>query len=113
MWIQWIDKFGEEIGRNMQISEFSKYEILRGVLRDIIVSYDHEKQVHTFTINFNIPIFMEDKSGKNSLRQKSKGTSKTCFPPSLPKSDLTYYSTVTDLAKFLGLSTSHPLNTAM
>jgi hypothetical protein len=110
MWIQWIDKFGEEIGRNMQISEFSKYEILRGVLRDIIVSYDHEKQVHTFTINFNIPIFMEDKSGKNSLRQKSKGTSKTCFPPSLPNSDPTYYSTVTCQSPTTVFSKGYSLN---
>lgn len=113
MWIQWIERFGNEMRDKKQISESSKYEILRGVLREIIVSYDHEKQVHMFTINFNIPIFMEDKSGKNSLRQKSNKSTKTCFPVSLPNSDLTYYSTVTDFAKLRGLSTSHPRRTAI
>ena len=57
MWIQWIERFGNEMRDKKQISESSKYEILRGVLRDIIVSFDHEKQVHMFTINFNIPCF--------------------------------------------------------
>ena len=113
MWIQWIERFGNEMRDKKQISESSKYEILRGVLREIIVSFDHEKQVHMFTINFNIPIFMEDKSGKNSLRQKSNKSTKPCFPSSIPNTDLTYYSTVTDFAKLRGLSTSHPRSTAI
>lgn len=93
-----------------QISESSKYEILRGVLKDIIVSFDHEKQVHMFTINFNIPIFMEDKSGKNSLRQKSNKSAKTCFPVSLPNTDLTYYSTVTSQSSTKLFSKGYSLN---
>ena len=113
MWIQWIDRFGKEMGRSMHIPESSKYEILRGVLRSINVSYDPEKQVHMFTINFNIPIIMEENCSKNSLRQKTKTMSKSADSTIKPKSTLTYYSTVTDFARLRGLSTSQPRKTAM
>jgi hypothetical protein len=113
MWIQWIDRFGKEMGRSMHIPESSKYEILRGVLRSINVSYDPEKQVHMFTINFNIPIIMEENCSKNSLRQKTKTMSKSADSTLKPKSTLTYYSTVTDFARLRGLSTSQPRKTAM
>jgi hypothetical protein len=83
------------------------------VLKDIIVEYDHTQKVHILTINFNIPVLLRDVNEGQELTRVMITPPKSGRKSLKPNSTLTHYSTVTDLAKFLGLSTSRPNSTPM
>ena len=78
------------------MSQPKKKELIRSIIDRIIVDYDNNQKTHGLEVNFRIPMRMYNERinlGPKTLRQT--------------------YSTVTDLAKFLGWSTLQPRNTAM
>jgi len=82
------------------------------------VSYDFELKEHTLKIKFKFPL-VGDELKRNDPKSKKEGYtvingSKTHIITYSGQSSTTVgdYSTVTDLAKFLGLSTSLPRSTA-
>ena len=112
-WFTWVDKFGVVIQENRDVPDSVKKDILRTVLDNIIVDYDKVERVHRLIINFRIPVIFRDevhpKGGSQVVIKPPKSGRK-------PKNQLTTvgnYSTVTDLARFLGWSTLQPLNTAI
>jgi hypothetical protein len=113
LWYEWLERFGKEVRDKRDISDTLKKELLQVVLKDIIVEYDHTQKVHILTINFNIPVLLRDEVRPKGGRQVIITPPKSGRKSLKPNSTLPYYSTVTLLAKFLGLSTSSPLMTPM
>jgi len=111
LWYEWLERFGKEVRDKRDISDTLKKELLQVVLKDIIVEYDHTQKVHILTINFNIPVLLRDEVRPKGGRQVIITPPKSGRKSLKPNSTLPYYSTVTLLAKFLGLSTSIPLAT--
>ena len=73
------------------------------VVKDIVVEYDHTDKVHVLTINFKIPVILRD--GNEGLTQSTRvivTPPKSGRKPSNQSVHVGVYSTVTDLAKFLG-----------
>jgi site-specific DNA recombinase len=111
LWYEWLERFGNEVRDRQDISDTLKKELLEVVLRDIIVEYDHTQKVHILTINFNIPVLLRDGNEGQELTRVMITPPKSGRKSLKPNSTLPFYSTVTLLARFLGLSTSNPLNT--
>ena len=112
-WFDWIDRFGKQIKEKRNVIEPQKRELLNTILDKILVDYDPLEKVHILTINFKIPVLLGDedrpKGGRNQVVIKPPKSGRKPLDQSEPVRD---YSTVTDLARFLGWSTSHPRITA-
>jgi hypothetical protein len=111
LWFKWLERFGKEVRDRQDISDTLKKELLEVVLKDIIVEYDHTQKVHILTINFNIPVLLRDGNEGQELTRVMITPPKSGRKSLKPNSTLSYYSTVTDFARFLGLSTSMPFAT--
>lgn len=80
---------------------FMKKELLKKVVENILVDYDNKIKVHKLTINFKILVILNPEGGSKSTKvivnpPKSRPKPKNQIDPIL------FYSTVTDLARFLG-----------
>lgn len=102
-WFDWIDRFGIQIQDKRDISDTMKKELLRTILENIVVDYDNGEKVHRLTINFKIPVIFRDedlpKGGGNQVVIKPQKSGRKNKNQNVPFRD---YSTVTDLARFLG-----------
>jgi len=103
-WFEWIEEFGNYISSKRDISDSLKKEILKTVIDFISVDYDGVEKVHRLNIHFKIPVFQQVKEVKigyqdNYLISKPLKTLGKSTDQNTPP---TYYSTVTDFAKFLG-----------
>jgi hypothetical protein len=102
-WFEWIDTFGVQIQEKRDIPDTMKKEILRTILENIIVDYDNEEKVHRLTINFKIPVMFRDEDrpsgGRSQMFIKPSKSGRKNKNQNEPFCD---YSTVTDLARFLG-----------
>ena len=105
MWFDGITKFGEAIGKMVDIDDIQKKELLKLILKKIVVDYDNIEKVHLLNIHFRLPVIIGDMgsilTSKILLKSPSKGLKLTD-----QLSPLSHYSTVTLFARFLGLSTS-------
>jgi len=102
MWFEWVDRFGDDIWTQKDVPDPKKKSILQQILQNIIVDYDHKRKVHLLTINFKIPVVLVGDVGSNRLSDVAEVN---VIPPRSgrkSKSPLSYYSTVTDLARFRG-----------
>ena len=117
MWFDWIEKFGYYINNQRDVLDSIKKELLKSVLDFISVDYDWEEKVHRLYIHFKIPVVTQDggKTGKSG-----NGDKYLIFPPlklidnqNGQINSVENYSTVTDLARFLGWSTLQLRITAM
>ena len=87
--------------------------MLKHLVKDIIVTYNQDEKYHNLKANLTVPLIMDIDQDAQARRSPLWGGERVkASRSSKPKSGLDY-STVTDLAKFLGWSTLHPLITAM
>jgi hypothetical protein len=103
LWFGWIERFSEEVKDRQDLSDDLKKDFLKLVVKDIVVEYDHTDKVHVLTINFKTPVILRD--GNEGLTQSTRvivTPPKSGRKPSNQSLHVGVYSTVTDLAKFLG-----------
>ncbi len=81
------------------------------VIKEILVEYDHTDKVHILTIHFKIPVILRDGNEGQELTRVTITPPKSGRKRSNKNLPVGGYSTVTDFAKFLGLSTSLPFAT--
>ena len=113
-WIDWVSKYGDQVSLQSDASPEEQRDYLHGLIDRIDVWKDDENGGHKIVIKFNIGI-VEDSVIYNNPKNKSGGyevkegqQSVGGLIPKTPRGvkddnyPLTDYSTVTDLAKFLG-----------
>jgi len=123
-WIDWVSKYGEQVNLQSDAEPVEQRDYLQGLIDKIDVWKDDENGGHKIIIHFNIGI-VEDEILYKDPNKKSKGyevkEGQKQVGGLIPKSPrgrsnqeypLLDYSTVTDLAKFLGWSTSVPFSRA-
>ena len=118
LWTDWVEKLGRVMGRHRDVPEKMKKELLRIVLKKIVVDYAEVEKVHKLTIHFKIPVYIEgmngaEKSNENGSEKSPKKGRKTLDERGDQPFPFENYSTVTDFARFLGMSTLHLRMTAM
>ena len=80
-------------------------------MKEILITYNDKEKVHILTINFKLPVIANDeKSNPASVVVKPPKDGRKSHEQNGSVGD---YSTVTDLARFLGWSTLQPLRTAI
>ncbi|MBX9853311.1 MAG: hypothetical protein K2X86_16320 [Cytophagaceae bacterium] len=104
-WLTWLDWFGAIIKKKEKISDIEKKDFLSRILENIIVNYDYAEKLHKLKVNFKLPVLIEEfvkkKGGRTSARKYSKSSislANSIDQPFIVEN----YSTVTDLARFLG-----------
>lgn len=114
-WFEWIDNFGDYIGRQREVPDTLKKTVLKSVLDQITVDYDHQEKVHLLYIQFRIPVFygVNGKENGKSDKYLISRPLKTLVNPNDQPSSVENYSTVTDFARFRGWSTLQFRMTAM
>ena len=123
-WIDWVSKYGEQVNLQSDAEPAEQRDYLQGLIDKIDVWKDDENGGHKIIIHFNIGIVADEILYKDP-NKKSKGyevkEGQKQVGGLIPKSQkgrsnqeypLLDYSTVTDLAKFLGWSTSVPFSKA-
>ncbi|HCF04547.1 recombinase family protein [Flavobacterium sp.] len=113
LWFGWIERFSDEVKDKQDITDNLKKDFLRLVIKEIVVEYDHTDKVHILTIHFKIPVILRDGNEGQELTRVIITPPKSGRKPSNKNVPVGDYSTVTDLAKFLGWSTLQPLITAI
>ena len=128
VWEDWFDSFKTHFDK---ICSYTKFEDKRKFLKEyvdkIYVEWDKKTNTHNIKINFKLNI-VKDKGelvskdiyktvkGKNEIDINGINVRKFTNHINKKRQNKTYllnYSTVTDLAKFLGWSTFLPSSTAM
>jgi site-specific DNA recombinase len=112
-WVDGIDNIGGYIKDLNNVDETQKREVLKQLVKDIIVTYKQDEKCHNLKVNLTVPLIMDHTLGGQPSRRTlcvGEGTNQTKLHK--PKSGHDY-STVTLLARFLGLSTSRPFRTPM
>ena len=106
-WFEWIDNFGDYIGRQREVPDTLKKTVLKSVLDQITVDYDHQEKVHLLYIQFRIPVFYGANGKENGKSDKYliSRPLKTLVNPNDQPSSVENYSTVTDFARLRGWST--------
>jgi site-specific DNA recombinase len=110
-WVDGIENIGGYIKDLNNIDETQKREVLKHLVKDIIVTYNQGEKCHNLKVNLAVPLIMDYTLGRPPSRRTlcvGEGTNQTILRK--PKSGHDY-STVTDFARFLGLSTSMPFAT--
>jgi hypothetical protein len=103
LWFDWIDKFSNEMNGNRELSEPMKKELLKLIIDKIMVEYDPIEKTHILTINFKIPVFIEEENEVSFKPPRVVITpTKSGRKPKNQIEPVENYSTVTDFAKFLG-----------
>ena len=112
-WIDSIDNIGCTIKELNNLNENQKRDILKKLVNDIIVTYNQHEKYHNLKVNLTVPLIMDINQDAQASRAPLWGGERVrASRLGKPKSGLDY-STVTDLAKFLGWSTLQPLITAI
>ncbi len=109
-WLEGIDNIGVFMSGVKEVDEVQKRAVMKQLVKDIIVTYNHAEKYHNLKVNLTVPLIMDyERDAKASW---SRSDSERSSQPRWSKPNSGHdYSTVTLLAKFLGLSTSNPLNT--
>jgi site-specific DNA recombinase len=111
-WVDGINNIGEYINDLGNVDENQKRKVLKQLVKDIIVTYNQHEKCHNLKVNLTVPLIMDYTWGRQPSRSESAGEGTNHTKLHKPKS-VNSYSTVTDLAKFLGWSTLQPLITAI
>jgi hypothetical protein len=109
-WVDGIDNIGGYIKDLDNVDETQKREVLKQLVKDIIVTYNQDEKCHNLKVNLTVPLIMDYTWGSQPSRSRSDGEGTNQTKLHKPKSGHDY-STVTLFAKFLGLSTSKPRKT--
>ena len=108
-WVDSIDSIGGLVKDLNKVDETHKRDVLKQLVKDIIVSYDHDEKYHNLKANLKIPLIMDIHRGDRARHTLLRGAERSSLPQRRKPNLVQNYSTVTDFAKFLGLSTSIPL----
>ena len=98
-WLDSIDTFGKQIQEKRDIPDPMKKELLKSILENIKVEYDHIVKVHRLTINFKIPVLIGDEGSSLTTRIEVKPPKcgrKTLVKPKDQIDPVRDYSTVTE-----------------
>ena len=101
-WVDGIDNIAGYIKDLNNVDEIQKREVLKQLVKDIIVIYKQDEKCHNLKVNLAVPLIMDYTWGRQPSRRTlcvGEGTNQTNSRK--PKSGHDY-STVTDFAKFLG-----------
>ena len=112
-WYKSMSDISKVFTKNKTFSFQQKKEILTHFIHSIILSYNDIKKVHELHLFLKIPLIFEGINhpfDKKVQRENLLKPSKTLTDQ---PNDRSFYSTVTDLAKFLGWSTLQPRITAI
>jgi len=100
-WLDSIDFVGEYIADSSSIGEVQKREVLKKLVKDIIVTYKHHEKCHNLKVNLNVPLIMDYTREAAASWSRSDSERSSLHLRRKPKSGHNY-STVTDLAKLRG-----------
>ena len=64
-WVNWLDKFESDVDSKKVYSNEEKKEFLVGVVENIVVHFDRDKNKHSLEIEFNLPIVHDELSYEN------------------------------------------------
>jgi hypothetical protein len=100
-WLEWLDNFSKQITTFRDIPDTMKKKLLKIIIHNIIVAYDHSEKVHRLTINFKLPVILNnsDNISSTSVLVNPPKVGRKSIDQNIPVDD---YSTVTDFARFLG-----------
>jgi len=112
-WIDSIESLGGYLNGFDEVDETKKRDVLKHLVKDIIVTYNHDNKCHNLKVKLNVPLIMGyERDAEASRRTLCVGERSS--QPQRRKPNIGHdYSTVTDLARFLGWSTLHPRITAI
>ncbi len=100
-WLDSIDFIGEYMIGTGSFDEVQKREVLKKLVKDIIVTYEHPEKCHNLKVNLNVPLIMDRTREAAASRSLSDGERSNKAKAHKPKSGHNY-STVTDFAKLRG-----------
>jgi hypothetical protein len=101
-WVDSIDNIGGLVKDLNKVDESHKRDVLKKLVKDIIVSYNQDEKYHNLKVNLKVPLVMDiDRDAQASRTPSWGGERVKASKSSKPKSGLDY-STVTDLARFRG-----------
>jgi DNA invertase Pin-like site-specific DNA recombinase len=108
-WVRKIEKLSSIIKDANSESKIDQRVVLKNITKQILVTYNKDEKYHTLKVDLSVPLIMDAWRAPAARRPPLWGVEHNWKDlERKPKSGLAY-STVTDLAKFLGLSTSIPL----
>ncbi len=97
-----IDRIGGLVKDSNNGDETHKRDLLKQLVKDIIVSYNQDEKYHNLKVNLKVPLIMGYEQDAEARRTPLWGVERSSLTQRRkPKSGLDY-STVTDLAKFRG-----------
>ena len=127
-WIDWIGQHHKDVEEYRKVTDVNQRRKILDIYVDKVeISYDHETQQHDIKLNYRYPLvndgieYTRDKDSKvkwdkwgKSYRIK-KGDKLVSLSELKNKSFVVVkpHSTVTDFARFRGISTSQPFKTAI
>jgi len=114
-WIDWLSQHHDKFTEWEKFSKEEMQDALNKFVEKILVRFDVSKNEHIITIKFKLPL-VNDAIKYNEPEDKGKGykvkvgkdilTENLAPTPRGRSAPLHHHSTVTDFARFLGLSTS-------
>ena len=94
LWLDWIDQFGVEFNSTDNLSDTKRKRLINGVVKDILVNYNHAQKLHRVRVNFRLPVLRsvgEILRGNNAVLKrvgitpnKAENLEKTGAPETVP-----------------------------
>lgn len=94
LWLDWIDQFGVEFNSTDNLSDTKRKRLINGVVKDILVNYNHAQKLHRVRVNFRLPVLRsvgEILRGNNAVLKrvgitpnKAENLEKTGTPETVP-----------------------------
>ena len=85
-----------------KVDESQKRDVLKKLVKDIIVSYNQDEKYHNLRVNLKIPLIMDIHRGDPARHTTSWGAERSSLTQRRKPNLVQIYSTVTDFAKFRG-----------
>lgn len=101
-WVDGIDNIGGYIKDLNNVDETQKREVLKQLVKDIIVTYNQDEKCHNLKVNLAVPLIMGYEQDAEVRHTFLWGAERSSLPQRHKPKLVQNYSTVTDLAKLRG-----------
>lgn len=98
-WVGSIDNIGGLVKDLNKVDESHKRDVLKKLVKDIIVSYNQDEKYHNLRVNLKIPLIMDIHRGDPARHTPSWGAERSSLPQRRKPNLVQNYSTVTDFAR--------------